>query len=138
MLSQSLGIAIVGSMLAASSDRAPQAVGVWRLPRLLPVIGNLAELSRVQAELAGHLRVRVGKVIPLPGINPGLNLRRKSARTVCHAAHPDQRQRASIRPAIAMSSGLSNAITRLGYRHRVALRGLPARRCRFGGLGPRR
>lgn len=43
-----------------------------RFPGLLFVIGDLAELLRVHAKFPCHLDVRMGKMILLPGINPGL------------------------------------------------------------------
>jgi len=43
----------------------------------LPVVADLAQLSRVQPEFAGHLYLRVREAVPIARLNPGLNLRRK-------------------------------------------------------------
>ncbi len=48
-----------------------------RFPRFLAMVGELAELPRVQPELAGHLHVGVRQVVPLARLDPLLNSRRK-------------------------------------------------------------
>src|SRR6266568_748079 len=78
-----------------------------RLPRLLPVVADLAQLSRVQPEFAGHLHLRVREAVPLARLNPGPDLRRKSLLTFPIRTSPanDDRPRSIPRPQAAPAAG---------------------------------
>jgi hypothetical protein len=61
-----------------------------RFTWFLLVVGELAELPRVQPKFAGHLHLRVRQVILLTRLNLGLNLGRNSFRRLSHATQPSQ------------------------------------------------
>src|SRR5258706_1212235 len=67
-----------------------------RFPWFLAVIGDLAELPRVQPEFAAYLHLRMRQLVPRACLNPSLRRRRKRAPVLSHTAQPTQQRSASI------------------------------------------
>jgi hypothetical protein len=60
-------------------------LGKRLLPGFLAVVVELAKLPGVQTELTRHLNMGMRQPVPLTGVLPGLQLRRKDRRLLAHA-----------------------------------------------------